>query len=184
MSNVTVRAKTARWNNFCIQSGLDQAVILNYTGYIQAFGGTDNVTFADFGAAGSHANNVPAIALPWDCMIVGASVKYVNAPVAGGVVGVGSTVINAATAPGTVLAIAASFTNVNQLIDLPNGEIVGQHFQKSVTGLAIALTAGSMLAVGSANTGAVDNGVATADLLVQFQIAVPQASLALPTTES
>ena len=183
MANVTVRAKTARWNNYCIQGGLDQAVILNYTGYIQAFGGTNNATFADFGAAGSHATNVPAIPLPWDCMIVGASVKYINAPVGAGVVGAGTTLINAATSPGTLISIAASFTGINQIIDLTNAEMVGQHFQKTVTGLTVELTAGTMLAVGSVNTGAVDDSVTTADLLVQFQIAVPQASLALPTTE-
>ena len=182
MGSITVRALVSDYNNYCVQSGLDPAVILNYTCYIQAFGGTNNATFASFGAAASHATNVPSIALPWDCMVIGASVKYINAPVAGGVVGAGATVINAATAAGGIVSAAASFTSSNPIISLTNAEMVGLHFSKSVTGLTIALSAGAILAIGSVNTGAVDTGVTTADLLVQFQIAVPQSKLVLPTT--
>jgi hypothetical protein len=184
MAVTTARALVSDYNNFCIQGGLDPTVLLSYTCVIPSFGGANNATFADFGAAGSHATNVPSIALPWDCMIVGASVKYINAPVAGGVVGAGSTVINAATGAGSLISIAASFTSVNPIISLTNAEMVGQHFSKSVTGLTVALSAGTMLAVGSVNTAAVDDSVATADLLVQFQIAVPQSKFALPTTQS
>lgn len=182
MSSTTSRALVADYNNFCIQSGLDPAVIISYTCYIQAFGGTNNAKFANFGAAGSHATNVPSIALPWDCMIIGASVKYINAPVAGGVVGAGTTVINAATGAGSLISAAASFTSTNALISLSNAEMLGKHFSKSVTGLTVALSAGTMLAVGSVNTLAVDDSVTTSDLLVQLQIAVPQTKFALPTT--
>jgi hypothetical protein len=182
MSSTTARALVADYNNFCIQSGLDPAVILNYTATITSFGGTGNTTYGDFGGIKAHATNVPSIVLPWDCIIVGAGVKYVqhNSPVTGA----GSISVQAAVSTTNAFGATASFASVGELVGFSNAELVvaSTNAAKTATGLAIPLSAGMCLAVRSVATGAVDNGDNDSQLVISLQLAVPQSKFALPTT--
>ena len=182
MSVTTARAMLSDYNNYCIQSGLDPAVILNYTATITSFGGTGNTTYGDFGGIKGHASNVPSILLPWDCLLIGGSVKYVqhNSPVTGA----GSLVVQAAVSAGMALGATASFASVGELVSFSNAEltVASTNVSRSVTGLSIALTAGQCLAVRSVATGAVDNGDNDSQLCISMQLAVPQSKFVLPTT--
>jgi hypothetical protein len=184
MSVTTARAMLSDYNNYCIQSGLDPAVILNYTATITSFGGTGNTTWGDFGGIKAHATNVPSVLLPWDCLLIGGSVKYVqhNSPVTGA----GSLVVQAATSSGVAFGVAASFTSVGEIASFTNAEltVAGTNVSRSTTGLAIALSAGQCLAVRAVATGAVDNGDNDSQLCISMQLAVPQSKLVLPTTHS
>ena len=184
MGSTTARALVSDYNNYCIQSGLDPAVILNYTATITAFGGTDNTTYGDFGGIKAHALNVPSIILPWDCLIVGAGVKYVQHD--DNAVGAGSIAIQAAVSSAAALGVAASFASAGELVAFTNAELIvaATNVAKSATGLSIALSAGSCLAVRCVAAGAVDNGNNESQLVINFQLAVPQSKFVLPTTQS
>jgi hypothetical protein len=184
MGSTTARALVSDYNNYCIQSGLDPAVILNYTCTITSFGGTGNTTYADFGGIKGHATNAPSIQLPWDCVLVGGSVKYVqhNSPVTGA----GSISIQAAVSLQMAFGANASFASAGELVGFSNAEltVANTNAAKSATGLAIPLTAGQCLAMRCVATGAVDNGDNDSQLVINFQLAVPQSKFVLPTTQS
>tara|TARA_R100001086_G_scaffold116702_1_gene59823 strand:- start:1619 stop:2173 length:555 start_codon:yes stop_codon:yes gene_type:complete len=184
MAVTTPRALVSDYNNYCIQSGLDPAVILNYTATITSFGGTGNTTYGDFGGVKGHASNVPSIILPWDCLIVGVGVKYVQHNST--VTGAGSIAIQAAVSATAAQGATANFASVGELVAFSNAELTatGTNAAKSATGLSIALSAGSCLAVRCVATGAVDNGDSDSQLVINFQLAVPQSKFALPTTQS
>jgi len=192
MGSTTARAMVSDYNNFCIQSGLDPAVILNYTGIIQSFGGVAGFgRVAEWGAAPSHATNLETLQIPWDCLIVGASVRYINGQ--GDCTSVlGALQINcvSATASGSGGAGRSSAATMaagtsQTMIALSNAEIKSVTFQKTETGLALPLSGGTQLFVASlCVTNDVDGAVATSDLAVSIQIAVPQSKLGLPTTQS
>jgi len=184
MGSTTARALVSDYNNYCIQSGLDPAVILNYTATITSFGGTGNTTYGDFGGIKAHASNVPSIVLPWDCLIVSASVKYVNFDDT--VDQAGSLSIQAAVSSRDARGATANFASAGELIALSNAELVvaTTNAGKAATGLSVALTADSCLAVRCVATGAVDNGDNDSQLVISFQLAVPQSKFVLPTTQS
>ena len=172
---------TKEWQTLCNLQGFDPAVLLNYTCTITSFGGTGNTTYADFGGTKGHASNVPSIILPFDGVIVSAGVKYVqhNSPVTGA----GSLSIQAAGSPGTAFGANASFASLGELAGFTNAELVvaSTNASKTVTGLSIAVAKDSCLAVRCVATGAVDNGDNDSQLVINFQLAVPQSKFALPT---
>ena len=182
MSSTTARALVADYNNFCTQSGLDPAVILNYTATITSFGGTGNTTYGDFGGIKAHASNVPSIVLPWDGIIVSAGVKYVNhddTPSGGG-----SLSIQAAVSTTNARGATANFASAGELIPLSAAELAAAatNVGKTATGLSVAVSAGMCLAVRAVADGNVDASDNDSQLVISFQLAVPQSKFALPTT--
>ena len=178
---------TKEWQTLCDLQGFDPAVLLNYNCLIKEFGGGANTgKAAQWGDGPSIASTMQSVSIPWDCMVVGATVKYANGAVAGGcvVAATGALRITCTSAAGTLIAAAATITggSTSTLIDLTNAEITSKHFQKSSTGLSIALNAGTQLFVSSLVLNAnVDNGPVTSDLSVTLQLAVPQSKFVLPT---
>ena len=180
---------TKEWQTLCDLQGIDPAVLLNYNCLIKTFGGAANhgkvASWVDGPSAGT---TMQGVSIPWDCMVVGATVKYANGGVAGGCVVAGATSalrITCTSAAGTLIAAAATITggSTSTLIDLANAEIASKHFQKSSTGLSIALNAGTQLFVSSlVLTAGVDaTGPVASDLSITLQLAVPQSKFVLPT---
>lgn len=171
---------TKEWQTLCNLQGMNPAVLLNYTCTITAFGGTGNTTYADFGGIKAHASNVPSIILPFDGVIVSAGVKYVNHDDT--VDQAGSLSIQAAASPGQARGATANFASVGELIGFTNAELVvaSTNPSKTATGLSLSVLKGSCLAVRCVATGAVDNGDSDSQLVISFQLAVPQSQFALP----
>tara|TARA_R110000824_G_scaffold3657_2_gene17311 strand:+ start:4108 stop:4671 length:564 start_codon:yes stop_codon:yes gene_type:complete len=183
----TALQSTKEWQTLCDLQGFDPAVLLNYTCIIPTFGGAATTAkVAQWGAAPSQANTMESLSIPWDCVVVGATVKYLNGNVAGGcvVAATGALKINCTSAAGTLISATASIASgtTSTLIDLANAEISGKHFQKSATGLSVGLNAGTQLFISSlVMTAAVDTGPVPSDLSVTLQLAVPQSKFVLPT---
>ena len=163
---------TKEWQTLCNLQGFDPAVLLNYNCLIKSFGGGANHgKVAQWGDAPSAATSMESVSIPWDCMVVAGATSALR--------------ITCTSAAGTLIAAAATITggSTSTLIDLANAEIASKHFQKSSTGLSIALNAGTQLFVSSLvlNAGVDATGPVTSDLSVTLQLAVPQSKFVLPT---
>ena len=182
MSSTTARALVADYNNFCIQSGLDPVQLVSYAPTITDYGGAAGTSvFADY-MEPTAATHIEGIFIPFDCILVAASAKYVHDAAAASAANGSSLDIDIMVSPKSSESIAANYTKLGTAISLTKAEMDGLHWAKSATGLTLAVSGGSTIAFRSlVNAANIDNSV-NADLQLCFWLAVPQSKFALPTT--
>ena len=184
MGSTTARALVSDYNNYCIQSGLDPAQIVSYAPTITDYGGVATTSvFAEY-LAPTAATHVEGIFVPFDCILVAASAKYVHDVAGAAAAATSSLDIDVMASPSAAESIAANYGKLGTAINLTRDEMNGLHWAKSVTGLTIAVSGGSTIAFRSlVNTASIDAAV-NADLQLCFWLAVPQSKFGLPTTQS
>ena len=184
MGSTTARALVSDYNNYCIQSGLDPAQIVSYAPTITDYGGAATTSvFAEY-LAPTAATHIEGISVPFDCILVAASAKYVHDAAPAAAAANTSLDIDLMASPSGAESIAANYGKVGTAINLIRSEMDGLHWAKSVTGLTIAVSGGATIAFRSlVNGGNIDNAV-NADLQLCFWFAVPQSKFGLPTTQS
>ena len=172
---------TKEWQTLCDLQGFDPSQIVCLTPTISDFGGAAATSvFAEY-AAPSATTHVEGFTLPFDCLVVAASAKYVHDVAACSAAAGSSLDIDVMLSASGLESIAANYAKAASVLSLDSTELSGNHWNKSATGLSIELLAGQSVAFRSlVNNANVDNTV-NSDIQLSVWLAVPQSKFALPT---
>tara|TARA_R100001224_G_scaffold89328_1_gene58411 strand:+ start:379 stop:924 length:546 start_codon:yes stop_codon:yes gene_type:complete len=172
---------TKEWQTLCNLQGFDPSQIICVTPTISDFGGAANTAVFGEYAAPSAATHIEGFTLPFDCLVVAASAKYVHDAAPCAAAANSSLDIDVMVSPSGIESIAANYAKVASALSLTQAELNSKHWNKSATGLSVALEAGQSVAFRSfVNTANIDNLV-NADIQLSVWLAVPQSKFVLPT---